>query len=96
MREGTHILLGHFQIDGIFAARFADGCAHLAQRFGAGLRQRDDGRGMALGAVDRRLLFAFGAGDGRFALTAGDIDLLLLAPFRGGNQRALSGVFMKV
>ena len=89
MRERAHILFGHFQIDGIFTARLADGGAHLAQRLGTGLRQRDDGRSLAFGAVDRCLLFAFRAGNVRFALTAGNIDLLLLASFRSGNQCAL-------
>ena len=49
--EGANVLLGHLEVDGVLAARLADGGANLAQRQRIRFSQRDDGGGLALRAV---------------------------------------------
>ena len=65
---------------------FFDGAGNTFQRLCCGTSYSHDSSGLALGFVDSGLFFTFGAGNEGFALAGSDVDLLLSATFRGGNQ----------
>ena len=68
------------------AAGLPDGRSDALYRLCGGLCDCKNRLGVSLGLVDHGLLFAFGAGDKRFALAGGDVDLLLSAAFRSCNK----------
>ena len=86
---GVDRALGHLELHGLFAARLADRRGDALDGAGGRLGHGGDGGRLALGVVDLRLLFAFGARDEGLALAGGDVDLLLAAAFGGRDQRAL-------
>ena len=82
-------MLGHLELHGLFAPGLADGSGNPLNGLGRGIGHFGDGGGVALGLVDRGLLFTLRAGNEGFALPRGDVDLLLTAAFRSRDQRTL-------
>ena len=89
MGKRIHVLFGHLKIGRLIPARAIQRLRHSADRTGSRFRNQLDTCRLALRAVDRRGLVAFGLENRSLFLAVCQVDFFLALTFRLGDQRAL-------